>query len=511
MRSALLPRILLAVGGVVLASTLVTFLFGNSSLVLAKAAVGFGALVAGLALSERGGWKRFLAGRAAHFGASTILSSLLLCGSLAVANWMAYRRPLAWDLTANRIHTLSPDTARTLAALPSDVRVLAFYRQDEDAYQPAEALLRRYGALSPRFSYEMVDPYRNPELVKKHAISDRGVRVVVAGGGEEVRLKEADEESLTNALSRVTHPGKRRVYFTEGHGEPSPGDASRQGYSIAVRSLEAGNLEAAGLRLAEAGSVPADAAAVLVAGPRRAFLDLEVAALRRYLAAGGHLGLFLEPEVDAGLDPLLRDMGIEADNDMVVDPNPSSRLIGGSAVTPILRVSSAHPVGAAVGDVGVVFPTARSLVALSGARARPVPLALTAQTAWGETDIRSLYTSGAKQDEGEKVGPLPLALAVQWEVAGTPRREARAVVAGDSDFFSNGYQQLLGNLEFFRSAVAWLADPADRFFIQPRSREASRLTLTQGEATLLEFLAIDVLPVALVVAGLSVWLARRSR
>ena len=510
MRS-LLPRILSAVGAVILASTLVTFLFGDSTLVLVKAGAGLGALAAGLLLSERRGIARFFTGRAAHFGAATLLSGLCLASSLAVLGWMAHRRPLAWDVTRDRIHTLSPETAQTVSGLASDVRVLAFYRQDEEGYAPSEALLRRYAALSPRFSFEMVDPYRNPELVKRHSASERGVRVVVSAGAEEARLKDADEESLTNALARVTHPGKRRVYFTEGHGEPSPDDASRQGYSTAAQSLEAANLEVARLGLARAGEVPPDAAAVVVAGARKAFLDPEVDALRRYLAGGGHLGLFLEPEVNAGLDALLRDMGIEADDDMVVDPAPSSRLMGGSAVAPILRASAAHPVSAALTDVGLVFPTTRSLVALTGARARAVPLALTAQSAWGETDIRSLFTTGAKQDEGEKVGPLPVAMAVQWTVAEPPRREVRAVVAGDSDFFSNGYASLLGNLEFFRSAVSWLAEPADRFVIRSRAREASRLLLTQGEASVLEFLAIDVLPVAIIVAGLSVWLARRAR
>lgn len=177
MRRALLARILSVVGVVVLASTLVTFLFGSVQLVLVKAGAGLAALVVGLALSERRGVKRFFTGRAAHFGIFTVASALLLAGTLAAANWMAHRRPASWDFTRNRIHTLSSDTTRTVASLAGDVTVLAFYRQDEPAYGGAEALLRRYAALSGRFSYRMVDPYRNPELVKRHGISDTGPRV----------------------------------------------------------------------------------------------------------------------------------------------------------------------------------------------------------------------------------------------------------------------------------------------------------------------------------------------
>jgi hypothetical protein len=162
-------------------------------------------------------------------------------------------------------------------------------------------------------------------------------------------------------------------------------------------------------------------------------------------------------------------------------------------------------------EVGLVFPTARSLVALRGAQARPVPLALVAEGAWAETDVSSIFGGTARLDEGEKVGPFPVALAVSAPVPGTPPRELRAVVMGDADFFSNGYLQLLGNRDFFLSAVSWLAERDDRLVIRTRTREGSRLDLTEAQVGLLKFLAIDVVPLLLLLVGLSVWLARRER
>jgi ABC-type uncharacterized transport system involved in gliding motility auxiliary subunit len=510
-RRALLARLLSALGLLALGSTLVTFLVGTPHHAAAKAGAGLAALLAGLALSGPGGARRYLSGRAARFGILTVVTTLLLVAALAVAAWIAQRRPLAWDLTRDRIHTLSEDTARTVAALPAEARVLAFYRSDEPGHAEARALLSRYAALSPRFRFEMVDAYRNPELVRRHRVSDAGPRVVVSLGPEEARLAEPTEEALTNALVRLSHPGRRVLYFTQGHGEPAPLDPGRQGTSIAVRALEAEGLAVSPLSLPERGEVPPDAAAVLVAGPRRRFLDGEVAALGRYLERGGHLGLFLEPEASAGLDGLLRELGIEAADDLVVDPDPSSRVVGGSPVTPVLKTSSVHPVGAAVAQTGVVFPTARSLVALAGARLRPVPVALSAPTAWAETDLSSLYGKGARQDDGEKVGPFPLAMAVEWRVEGPPAREGRAFVTGDADFFTNGYQQMLGNLDFFLSAASWLAERDDRLVIRARGREASRLLLTEGQASTLKVLAVDLLPLVLLGAGLAVWLVRRAR
>jgi ABC-type uncharacterized transport system involved in gliding motility auxiliary subunit len=518
MKKTIASRVLGVLGLVLLVSTVVTVLFGNTQLVAAKAGLGLAAIAAGFALGESGGVKRFFTGRAAHFGFFTVVSALLVAGVLAMGNWVAYKKPKSWDLTKNKIFTLSEDTLKTLAALKSDVRALAFYGQADPAYGEAQDLLRRYADRSPHFKYQLVDPYKSPELVRKYAITEGGPRLVLlTGPGLETdagKAKEPTEQALTNALVKATRSGSRRIYFTEGHGEPAPRDESPRGPSTAAKSLESEGFQVEPLSLLEKGEVPADAAAVLVVSPRKAFLDPEVQALKRYAAKGGHLGLFLEPEVNAGLDGFLKDWGIEVDEDMVVDPSPVSRLFGGSPVTPIVKPSAGHEITRELAQTGVALPTVRSLSALAGAPLTPRPLALTGPSAWGETDIKSLYGSGAQRNEGEKGGPLPVAMSAQKSTAAEKDKvsdEARLVVVGDGEFFSNQYQQLLGNLDFFLNTASWLAQQEDRITIRPKSRDATRLFLTESQASALKFLTIDVLPVALLGLGLAVWLVRRSK
>ena len=520
MRRGIASRVLGALGGLLLASTAVTLLFSlelsaggrlttAGVLVLSKAVLGLAAVAAGFALGEPGGAKRFFTGRAAHFGFFTVLSALLVVLILTVANWAAWKKPKTWDLTKNRIFTLSEDTQRTLAGLAEDVEAVAFYGQAEPAYGEAQDLLRRYADRSPRFKYRLLDPWRSPEEVKRFAITDGGPRIVLRRGEAEARAREPSEQALTSALVQVTRSGRRKVYFTEGHGEPAPRDAGKSGYAAAVKALEGEGYEVGTLSLLEKAEVPADASVVLVAAPRKAFLEPEVKALRDWAGRGGRLGLYLEPEANAGLDALLKDFGVEADEDMVVDPNPVARLFGGTAVTPVVRPSAAHPITKDLAQTGLLLSTARSLVALRDAPATPTPIALSGDTAWGETDIKSLFGKGAKRDEGEKSGPLPVAMAAERTVQG--EKAARAVVVGDADFFANGYRDLLGNLDFFMNGVGWLAEQQDRITIRPRTREASRLFLSEAQVTALKIVTIDLVPVALLGLGLAVWLVRRSR
>ncbi len=518
MRKPIVARVLGVLGFTLILSTVVTLLFGNTQFVVGKMVLGLAGVVAGFTLGEPGGVKRFFAGRAAHFGFFTALSALLVVAVLGAANFVAYRKPKTWDLTKNRIFTLSDDTLRTLSGLKKDVKVLAFLGQAEGGYGEAQDILRRYAGRSSHFQYQMVDPYRSPELVKRYTITEGGPRLVVLSGEkvdrEVARAKEPTEQALTNALVKATRTQPHRIYFTEGHGEPALRQEGSAGLSAAVTALESEGLEAAGLSLLEKPEVPADASAVLVVAPRKALLDPEVQALRRYADRGGHVGVFLEPEVSSGLDPLLKDFGIEADDDMVVDPNPVARLFGGTPVTPIVNPSASHPITRDLAQTGVVLPTARSLVALTTAKVIATPIALSSRTSWGETNIKSLYTTGAKRDEGEKGGPLPVAMAAERPPTGDAGKvsdQARLVAVGDGEFFQNKYQQLLGNLDFFMNVASWLSQQEDRLTIRPRTREASRLFLTEAQVAALKFITIDALPVALLGLGLAVWLVRRSR
>ncbi|HZZ85572.1 MAG TPA: Gldg family protein [Anaeromyxobacteraceae bacterium] len=516
MTKNLWSRLFLVLGLVLLLSTFVTFLFGNTQFVLAKALLGLAGIAAGFALSEPGGARRFFTGRAAHFGLFTGVSALCVLAVLVTANWVAWQRPKSWDLTRNQLFTLSADTVRTVKGLREEVSVAAFYRQDEPEYPAAQDVLRRYADLSPRFGYKLVDPYRSPELVKQFGITDSGPRIVltVKGGKGEARARQPTEQELTNALVKLTHGEDKKLYFVQGHGEPDPRDEGQKGYGVAIRSLEGEGLLVAPLVLLEKAVVPADAAAVIVAGARKPLLAPEVKALEEYAARGGHLGIFLEPGVDAGLGKLLASFGVEADEDIVLDPSPVAQLFGGTALTPMVQPTRRHPITRDISQTALAFPTTRSLVALSGAKAAPVPLALSGRESWGETDLKGLFSTGAEQDEGEKRGPLPVAMAASQPPGAQEGRrsaEARLVAAGDSEFFSNQYQQLLGNLDFFLNAANWLAERDDRITVRPKARDATRLFLTEAQVTALKFLTIDVLPVSLLGLGLAVWMVRRGR
>jgi gliding motility-associatede transport system auxiliary component len=351
--------------------------------------------------------------------------------------------------------------------------------------------------------------------VKAHGVAPGEPRIVLTAGGRTEKAAAPSEEELTNALVRLTHAGARKVYFTEGHGEPPLRGEGPDGLGTAVRALEGQGYEVAAASLLRDGEVPADATALVVAAPRRPLLDGEVAAVRRYLLRGGRLAVLAEPEASTGLEPVLAEFGMQLDADIVLDPSPAAQAMGGNASTPLVQPVHEHPItrSLAAAQLPVIFGTSRSLsplIAAGGDAVRARPLLLTSPTAWGETDLAALRdpARGVQRGEDEKGGPMPVAMAAEKAEGG---KRARVVVAGDADFALNGLVGALGNRDFFVDAVGWLAEDDDRITIRPRSRDTAVVFLSQAQAVTLAVISVDVVPVLLLGLGLAVWLARRGR
>ena len=83
-------------------------------------------------------------------------------------------------------------------------------------------------------------------------------------------------------------------------------------------------------------------------------------------------------------------------------------------------------------------------------------------------------------------------------------------VLGDSDFAKNRYYGLSGNGNFFLNVANWLAEEADLIAIQPKTQTPRTIQMTPSQGRLLMLVSLVLLPLAVLVAGVTVWLRRRS-
>src|SRR5206468_7750298 len=94
-------------------------------------------------------------------------------------------------------------------------------------------------------------------------------------GTKESRAKDVSEEGLTNAIAEVTRGAAKKIYFSKGHGEHAPGDATERGMKLFVDNLKSEGYQIDEIELAATKTMPADAQALIADGPHASLSDGE--------------------------------------------------------------------------------------------------------------------------------------------------------------------------------------------------------------------------------------------
>lgn len=462
--------------------------------------------------------------RGTRYGASAALLVVIALGVAVLANAVSLRYNARWDLTENKRHSLSPQTVKLLQGLKTPVEVIGFFRSDTPGKRTAEDLLKQYAQASGgKFTFRVEDPDRSPGLARRYGVESYGTLVMQSGEKSE-KVLDAEEERLTNALVKVTRAGNPVIYFVKGHGERDISSAERTGMSQAKEQLEKANYTVKDLELARTGKIPADAAVVVIPGPKTDLLPPELGALDEFLAQGGRVLVMADPLQADGLAKYMEKYGVTLGQDLVVEPSPIGRLLGVGPEVPLVMQYEQHAITKDMAKVMTGFPLTRSV---SPAKTPPkgvtvTPLARTSGEAWGETNLAGLKRGEpAGRDDKDTPGPVPVLVAVtieptpgakaagQAEADESKKPKGRLVVLGTSTLASNQALGFQGNRDLFLNVVAWLAGQEDEIAVRPKDPRQNPIVATEAQKNAILWLSMVVLPGAVMVCGIAIVVRRR--
>ncbi len=451
---------------------------------------------------------------------SNMTAAILLVLVLAVViALLSERHYFRWDLTASGEHTLSNMTLQALKTIKEPVTAKAFVKEPSEEASNVKKLLAAYQYHLKDMSFDLVDPDRNPALTRQYDIKSLNT-VLLEGFGRTQTVKTPDEESLTNALVRISKAQTEKVYWVTGHGERPFKSTDPESLATIHQNLSSQNYEFEELTLAQK-DIPSDAALVIVAAPEKTLFPEEVASLKRFLVKGGSLLVFLEPYQDGGLKDFLKEYGLVLSSDIVVDK--MSRVMGGDFLLPMIVTYGNHEITRNFRLLSF-FSLARSVEVDKNVKKKGLTLtnlALTSQESWSETDREALNQGKARLDGEDRQGPISLAVIVELDPKEAKAEEidqedkitgeGKLVVFGDADFASNKFVSLAGNNELITNTMNYLVGRKDLITIPEKQRPADHLMLTRNQGLLLFWVPVVLVPLLVIVLGLVVWRKRRSR
>jgi gliding motility-associatede transport system auxiliary component len=455
------------------------------------------------------GWRL----RSTQYGANTLATVAVFLTILGLLNFLGSRHHKRFDLTTNKLFSISEQTIKVLKNLDGDVRMIYF---DQSESHPVRDLVREYQSQSPHIKYEFLDAEKYLAQARQYSVRSLPTIVILSGSNPDQKqlVTNPAEEDLTNAIIKLTHRKKRAVYFTEGHGEASIAATGGPGFSGAKKGLEDQGYDVKTVNLTQIKSVPQDCSVLVIAGPKYALFQPEVDEISQYVETGGKVLVLVDPDTDPGLTHEFEKWKIQVDNDAVVDASGIGQLLGMGPAAPIVTEYENQPIVKDFGRTMTVFPLARSVrVADAKGDFSAAPLFKTSTNSWGESNLNE---RPLKFDKGKDLeGPLSLAVVSTRQVLGSkdqPARskEARVEVIGNSRFASNEFFRLQRNGDLFLNSVSWLAEDEDLVSIRPRNADNRRVELSASTGQLLFWFIIIVLPASVLLTGAMVWAKRRK-
>ena len=452
------------------------------------------------------------ASRRGLFGVGAGAGMALVLGIVLMANAISVRVNHRFDFTGLSQFTLTTQTKEVLEEMEEPVEVVSFFNPADPRLVGlrdfGHNLLTEYQTYTDLVTLRVEDPELRPDLARQYRIgpaaASLGTMVFVGSAGQRQvfgpQIGFEAEHAFTSAILEVTGTKQRIVYFLTGHGEATiAGD-----YDSARSGLRDNLFQVAQLDLLRFGSVPENAAALVVAGPRQPISARELEILDEYLQQGGRMLLLLNPDPQEELRELLRTWWLEVRDGTLVDP--ASHVVP-NVDNPLVARNRNN-----LQLADLYFPGVTAVLPLPDQpdEIQVVPLAWTTPDGWLET--LPLTDDEPQFDPDEDVqGPLAMGVLLVRQPPGEddPNLTTRLAVLGDSDFAANQHFRNAGNSDLFLTLVNQLAFGDEIISVDRKVLPVRRLVLSPEEARFFNLSSAGLLPLLVLIVGALVWWRRR--
>jgi ABC-type uncharacterized transport system involved in gliding motility auxiliary subunit len=445
---------------------------------------------------------------------SGLISIIIFLAVLVVINLIAIRRSARFDVTSNKRFTLAPQTEQLLKNLQRPVTAYSFYREYDDNYETVKDLLDMYQAISPEFSFLFVDPDRDPGVARRFEVRTYDT-LILEQDDMFLRVTEPTEHALTSTLIRLIQGDTpRTVCFSTGHGELDTNSAESHGLAMLSMALRDANYDVQSINLMAMDTDLHQCDILAIVGPVHEPVEDVIEQIHEFILSGGRMFIALEPGSYGSFGQLLNEYGIDAEEQVILDPKGFQNIL-----QPIAQTFPPHEITRDFTS-GLVFHVAGTLSPAKplNERWRVEVLALSSEESYAKGDLNTLAQGETGfNSETDRTGPLSLAVAAETvdlepNTDQNDAHNARIVATGDADFVTNIFlQTFMAHQPFVLNSFHWLADEQDLIALPPRETASQPLMLTTAQIAAAFVVPVILIPLFVAVFGTVRIFFRRRR
>lgn len=414
-------------------------------------------------------------------------------------NFLAAKYNKTFDITSDKINTLSSESLKIVKSLEEDTFLKVYYVEDTNSAQ-IKLILKKLFGLYERESNKIKTDFINAKWepsAAEYLTKEDGNKISVYVENSKKKEKVIDpisEETITSAIIRLNSNIKHKVYFTTGHGEKSTAEESPEGLSEFRKSLLARGLDVATLSLLNLknGEMPKDLYALVIAGPIKPFSQAEKDILKAYIEDGGRLLVAVDPEFMAGFDDLFNVFGVRLQKDYIVSVQSLVPLfVMGSEFSKVSEITSEFV------NSQVMFPISGSIAVdykkvPQGVKVEP--LVSTNEYSFSARSSDEVQKTLQKISEKNEMSGQTFDLAVS--ISGTTETHDHfhaghehqnnfkkgngfsIVLFSDSDFITNEHLVQFFNKDLALNSVVYLTGQKDLISVRPNQAKPTTIEMT---------------------------------
>lgn len=480
------------------------------------------------------------------------MTALLLLGILVVVNFLSYQIFFRWDLTQNKIYSISDVSKKTVGGLDDVVNIKAYFSKNLPGQlfslkQEVKDMLDEYQNYSNgKIKVEYIDPNDDEETKRElymigipqlqFEVYEKDKRALVNGymgiainygdNTETIPAVKQDtsdlEYQLTTAIKKVTSDEIATI-----------GVLSSNGSASLEKDLSSANKELSALYdvlpvdlSGEEAQVPSQVKTLIIPAPKEKFTEAQTDALKKFVDQGGSVLALVDgvsigeglsaTKNDLGLNKFFNEYGITLNNDLVGDTRSGVASFSQGFFTfssnyafwPKITSEGFNQNYNAVANLeSVILPWASSISINKDKISEDniMVLANTTDKAWKVEDNFNVSPKSANTPQGTR---QKYNLAVSAKINDT----SGITVVGDGDFMNNNFiQGNPDNLTFFQNLVDSLS--LDDDLINIRSKVVSSRPikeLTDSEKMLYRYLNVFGVTILIVFYGMFRYFMRRK-
>jgi gliding-associated putative ABC transporter substrate-binding component GldG len=456
-----------------------------------------------------------------------LMRVVLVLGILILVNFISIRLFGRIDLTKEKVYTLSDASKKLVGGLDDRITIKAYFTEDLPApynnnRRAVLDILNDYRAYSNgNIQFEFINPQgdKGQQEAQQAGIPPIEVQVVnndkleVKRGYLGLVMQYEDkkevipvvqnlsslEYDITSAMQRLTTRIKKKIGYTQGHGEPTL-DKMRQATQGVSKQYDLIPVD-----LTKEHTIPDDLNALLVIAPSSKFDDTSKYAIDQFLMRGGKIAFLLNKmnaslnsqyryaqAVDLGLNDMLQQYGVRVNADLIRDAQCANITVSQMQGPFQIQSQVPFPYLPAASNFDRNNPIVKDLQAVVFYFVSSVDTTQAAEKGLkAEVMIRSSKKSGRQSgfvmlDPFQRATPneftesgIPMAVVVhgafksffegkQPAAAVAQSPDTRIVVVGDGDFMQDQFLGNKGNLLLFENIVDYLADDAGLITIRSK-------------------------------------------